>query len=237
MTKSSELLYLDPMAIALKKREEREAKESSQLPQSSQLQESCQLPEESPGRPGSWQLLQSRQPQQSSQLPQDKQNHVDLIASLPEVAGRLEIPHQVTDHLLRLLDPMEQAVYLQLYRLSWGFNKSTCSISNGKLAERAGMPESTVKKTLVKLKAKGLIKKAGMQIGYGKEQGIEFWVAAPSSQLQRSSQLRQSSQLPQVHNKRKALTDNIKSIAQREEMSEEDVREFRANGGRFAGEE
>ncbi|HEV7859007.1 MAG TPA: replication protein, partial [Pyrinomonadaceae bacterium] len=153
---------------------------------------------------------ESSQPQEGSQPPQVPQKNVDLIVSLPEVAGRLEMPHQIVDHLLRLLDPYEQAVYIQLYRLSWGFNKPNCSISNRKLAERAGMPESTVKKTLGKLKAKGLIKKTGLQIGYGKEQGIDFWVAAPSSQLQRSRQLQESSQLPQVHSNRKALKENIK---------------------------
>jgi biotin operon repressor len=187
-----------------------EESESSQPPQDSQLQESSQLSGLPPARPDSWQPPESRQPQESSQLLQDSHRIVDLIASLPEVAGRLELPHQITDHLLKLLDPYEQVVYLQLYRLSWGFNKATCSISNPKLAERTGMPESTVKKTLVKLKAKGLIKKTGLQIGYGKRQGIDFWVAAPSSQLQRSRQPQESSQLSQDHNKRKALKENNK---------------------------
>jgi DNA-binding Lrp family transcriptional regulator len=192
-----------------------QSQESSQLPQSSQPQDSWQLPEHPGGRHGSWQLPQSSQPRESSQTPQDTQKTPDLIASLPETAGRLEMPHQIMDHLLRLLDPYEQVVYLQLYRLSWGFNKPNCSISNPKLAERTGIPESTVKKTLGKLKSKGLIKKTGLQIGYGKEQGIDFWVAAPSSQLQRSRQLQESSQLPQDHINRKALKESIK----REEAS------------------
>ncbi|MEA2174810.1 MAG: Bacteriophage replication protein, partial [Blastocatellia bacterium] len=190
--------------------------ETSQLPESSQPQEvsqppqSSQLPGRAGGRHGGWQPQEVSQPPQSSQPPHDSQKSVDLIASLPEVVGRLELPHQVVDHLLRLLDPYEQAVYIQLYRLSWGFNKPNCSISNPKLAQRTGMPESTVKKTLGKLKEKGLIKKTGLQIGYGKEQGIDFWVAAPSSQLQRSRQTQESSQLPQAHSNRKALKENNK---------------------------
>jgi len=175
--------------------EGRQPREISQPPESSQ-------PLEQPGaRHSSSQPQGGSQPQQISQPPEDTQNSVDLIASLPEVAGRLELPYQIVDHLLRLLDPYEQAVYMQLFRLSWGFNKPSCSISNPKLAVRTGMPESTVKKTLVKLRTKGLIKKTGMQIGYGKEQGIDFWVSAPSSQLQRTRQLRDSRQLPQGHNK------------------------------------
>lgn len=51
--------------------------------------------------------------QESSQLPQDTQKTVNLIASLPGVAGRLEMPHQIVDKVLKLLDPYEQAVYLQ----------------------------------------------------------------------------------------------------------------------------
>ncbi len=40
------------------------------------------------------------------------------------------------------------------------------------------------------------------EFGFGDiEKGIDFWVAAPSSQLQRTRQLRDSSQLPQGHNK------------------------------------
>jgi DNA-binding Lrp family transcriptional regulator len=188
--------------------------DSSQLPyvrqpqEISQLPDSCQPPEQAGGRHGGWQLPDSSQPPEVSQLPPDRQVKVDLIASLPDVAGRLELPYQLVDHLLKLLDPYEQAVYLQLYRLSWGFNKPNCSISNPKLAERTGMPESTVKKTLGKLKAKGLIKKIGLQIGYGKEQGIDFWVAAPSSQLQRSRQTQESRQLPQAHNKINTQKEN-----------------------------
>jgi DNA-binding Lrp family transcriptional regulator len=184
--------------------EGRLSQESSQPPRSSQL------PGQAGGRHGGSQLSHSSQPSESSQPPQDSQKTLDLIASLPETAGRLELPHQIVDHLLRLLDPYEQAVYIQLYRLSWGFNKPNCSISNPKLAQRTGMPESTVKKTLGKLRSKGLIKKTGLQIGYGKEQGIDFWVAAPSSQLQRSSQIQESSQLSQGHSNRKALKESNK---------------------------
>jgi DNA-binding Lrp family transcriptional regulator len=185
--------------------------EVRQPPQSSQPPDSSQLPEQAGGRHQSSQLLDSSQPPDSSQLSADRQITVDLISSLPDVAGRLELPNQLVDHLLRLLDPYEQAVYLQLYRLSWGFNKPTCSISNPKLAERAGMPESTVKKTLGKLKAKGLIKKTGLQIGYGKEQGIDFWVAAPSSQLQRSRQIQESRQPPQAHIKINTQKENTQT--------------------------
>lgn len=213
---------------------------SSQLPKSSQPSESCQLPYLPGGSYDSWQLPQSSQlphspqaassqlyhsgqiqesPQQQSDISHPLQNSLNLLASLPEQKGHLELPYQVLDHLDRHLDPYEQSVYKQLYRLSWGFGKNRCRISNPKLAERTNMSEAMVKKVAVKLVGKGLIEKAGSLQGYGKDQGVEYIVHAPSWQLQRSSQLQQhrqpqeSSQLQGGSNKYKEL----KEIDKREE--------------------
>lgn len=188
--------------------------ESGQLQESSQPQESSQLPYLPGGSYDSRQLQESSQlqespqaatsqPPQSRQLPQTSQlqessqprhNPLNLLASLPEQRGHLEVPYQVLDHLDRHLDPYEQSVYKQLYRLSWGFGKNRCRISNPKLAERTNMSEAMVKKVAVKLAGKGLIEKTGSVQGYGKDQGVEYVVYAPSWQLQRSSQLQQSRQ-------------------------------------------
>ena len=181
--------------------------EGSQPPQSSQLQESSQ-PQESSQLPESSQLQGDRQettsqPPQSSQLQessqlrdsrQQQQSPLNILGTLPEQKGHLELPYQVLDHLDRHLDPYEQAVYKQLYRLSWGFGKNRCRISNPKLAERTNMSEAMVKKVALKLVGKGLIEKAGSLQGYGKDQGVEYVVNAPSWQLQRSSQLQQGRQ-------------------------------------------
>ena len=162
---------------------------SRQLPQSSQLQDTRQG-EGSRIQSGS-QLQESSQPQNSRQPPQSPLN---VLGSLPEQKGHLELPYQILDHLDRHLDPYEQAVYKQLYRLSWGFGKNRCRISNPKLAERTNMSEAMVKKVAIKLVGKGLIEKAGSLQGYGKDQGVEYVVNAPSWQIQRSSQLQQSRQ-------------------------------------------
>lgn len=192
-----------------------ESQESSQPQQSSQLQESSQLPYPPGGSYGSRQLQQSSQlqdtrqgesrgAQSSSQLQessqpqssrQESQSPLNILGSLPEQRGHLELPYQILDHLDRHLDPYEQAVYKQLYRLSWGFAKNRCRISNPKLAERTNMSEAMVKKVAGKLVGKGLIEKAGSLQGYGKDQGVEYVVNAPSWQLQRSSQLQQNRQL------------------------------------------
>ena len=189
--------------------------ESSQLPESSQPQESSQLPELPRGSYSSWQLPQSgqlqdtrqeanSQPQESRQLHESRQPDTgslpqqspsNILASLPEQKGHLELPYQVLDHLDRHLDPYEQAVYKQLYRLSWGFGKNRCRISNPKLAERTNMSEAMVKRVAIKLAGKGLIEKAGSLQGYGKDQGVEYVVNVPSWQVQRSRQLQESRQL------------------------------------------
>ena len=188
--------------------------DSGQLQESSQPQESSQLPYLPAGSYGSRQLPQSSQlpdsrqeaisqPRDSGQLqessqPQDsrqqQQRPLNILGTLPEQKGHLELPYQILDHLDRHLDPYEQAVYKQLYRLSWGFGKTRCRISNPKLAERTNMSEAMVKKVALKLVSKGLIEKAGSLQGYGKDQGVEYVVNAPSWQLQRSGQLQQSRQ-------------------------------------------
>jgi len=162
---------------------------SRQLPQSSQLQDNRHETISQPQQSG--QSQESSQPQDSRQ---QRQSPLNILGTLPEQKGHLELPYQILDHLDRHLDPYEQAVYKQLYRLSWGFGKNRCRISNPKLAERTNMSEAMVKKVALKLVGKGLIEKAGSLQGYGKDQGVEYVVNAPSWQLQRSSQLQQSRQ-------------------------------------------
>jgi hypothetical protein len=91
--------------------------------------------------------------------------------------------HQVTDYLDRQLTPFEQCLYKQLYRLSWGFDQSTCIIGFPKLSERTSMSETAARQAAKGLIKKGLIKKRGMVFGRGVEQGIEWEVYAPPALL------------------------------------------------------
>jgi len=182
--------------------------QSSQPLQSSQLHESSQLPEQPRGGYDSSQLSQSSQLQESletapvelpesSQPLQSSQIHkgqVNLLASLPDAKGHMETPFQLLDHLFRHLDPFEQAAYIQLCRLSWGWKQNCCRVSNPRLAERANMSLAQVKKVVAKLISKGLIEKTGNVQGFGKDQGVEYIVHAPTWQLSRSSQLQQNRQ-------------------------------------------
>jgi Helix-turn-helix domain len=109
---------------------------------------------------------------------------VDFIAALPEKGGRLELPHRYTDHACSQLTPDEQAVYLQLYRLSWGWAKDTCFISIPRLSERSNVPVSTLRRVIKKLTTKSLIEILDRKFGSNIEQGILFRVsrvAGPST--------------------------------------------------------
>lgn len=102
-----------------------------------------------------------------------------LLNSLPETAGYELAFHQVTDYLYRQLGTAEQAIYRQLYRLTWGFGRSSVLIGYPKLAERANVGESTARASTKGLEAKGLIKRRGMVFGLNHEQGIEWEVYPP----------------------------------------------------------
>ena len=101
----------------------------------------------------------------------------DFKHSLPEKAGRLDLPHRYTDHACSLLSPDEQAVYLQLYRLSWGWGKDTCFISNPRLSERSNVPETTLRRVVKKLVAKKLAEILDRKFGSQREQGIVYRVS------------------------------------------------------------
>jgi hypothetical protein len=177
---------------------------SSQLDESSQPRENLHItssqPAESSQPDNSWQLQKSSQPRESV---------LNLLSALPDAKGHLETPYQLLDHLFRHLPPPQQAVYLQLYRLSWGFKKERCFISNPGLAGRACLSISAVKENVNKLIEKGLIEKTGNVMGFGKNQGVEYLVHPPSWQVTRSSQPRKSSQPGESSQPRKASNKDI----------------------------
>jgi hypothetical protein len=106
-----------------------------------------------------------------------------LLNSLPEVTGYELAFHQVTDYLYRQLATAEQAIYRQLYRLTWGFGRPTILIGFPKLAERANVGESTARSAAKALESKGLIRRQGMVFGLNHEQGIEWEVYPPPALL------------------------------------------------------
>jgi hypothetical protein len=129
----------------------------------------------------------------------------DLLASLPNVAGYLRLSNQIVDHLLPQLEPYEQIIYLQLFRLSHGNGKSFCLISMPKLARRTRISERSAWRAVAELTRKGLVRREASVHGKGKEQGISFWVAIPASPAAQTSHDTQSGHDSQALNKRNTL--------------------------------
>jgi hypothetical protein len=122
---------------------------------------------------------------------------LNLMASLPDVDGYMKFWHQMTDHLYRQLTMAEQAVHMQLFRLSWGHNNPTCIIGLPGLARRTGAAKGTIQTAVAGLIKKGLIRKERTVFGKDKEQGIEYYVVPPPS-MSKSGRLSKSSSLPEA---------------------------------------
>jgi hypothetical protein len=190
------------------------SQKSSQPVESSQPLADLHPPASEP--PESRQPIESSQPRNSSQ---PRKVSIDLMAGLPEVKGHAEIPYQIIDHLYRHLPPPQQAIYTQLYRLSWGWGSERCFISNPSLAARSCLSLSAVKDNVNKMVAKGLVQKTGNTLGFGKDQGIEYIVRAPSWQSARSSQLRDSRQSGKSSQPRGGpIKEDLKEIIKRDDV-------------------
>jgi predicted transcriptional regulator len=191
---------------AKRKRDEREQRaapesegdspvtETSQATETSQVSQTRQVKSAIPDRSETSQVSQTRQVTEAN-LPATS---LDLMTSLPDVKGHTRFHHQIVDHLYPLLDAYEQAAHFHLYRLSWGYNKSTCVISLQKLSERAGLSYKSAQRAVNSLERRGLVRRQGRIIGYGKDQGLEFWVAPVTSQATETSQVPQTRQVTET---------------------------------------
>lgn len=138
---------------------------------------------------------------------------LDLMASLPDVDGYMKFWHQMTDHLYRQMTMAEQAVHIQLFRLSWGHNKPTCVIGLPGLARRTGAAKGTVQTAIAGLVKKGLIRKERTIFGKEREQGVEYYVIPPPS-MAKSDRLSKSDRLPDSStNKEKEIKKDSKGIS------------------------
>lgn len=89
---------------------------------------------------------------QSSQPPQDLRLKDHLDKSL-----FFSFFNEMVDDLLPMLDPNEQVLYVRLFRLSYGFNRNYCTVSQSLLIERTGFSRNTIRTSLQSLVQKGWI--------------------------------------------------------------------------------
>lgn len=139
-----------------------------------------------------------------------KEDNPSLLSVVPRVGGYTNLPHTYTDHLCHWLSSDEQAVYIQLYRLSWGWGKDTCFISNKRLSERSGVPLTSMRRAVGKLVRKGLIEKTNRIFGSNAEQGIEYHVSTLDSLSNVDSPAKVDSLSKSAPNKERNKKNNIK---------------------------
>jgi hypothetical protein len=66
--------------------------------------------------------------------------------------------NEMVDELLPTLDANEQVLYVRLFRLSYGFNRNYCTVSQSLLIERTGFSRNTVRTGLQSLAQKGWLR-------------------------------------------------------------------------------
>jgi hypothetical protein len=122
---------------------------------------------------------------------------------LKEVKGYLRLANTVVDSLLPTLDVYEQAVFVQLYRLAHGFGNFTCKVSLPALQARTGVKPTSLKQAIARLQTRGVVEKISADIGFGREQGITYWVSPDGRQTYIDWQAQGGRQSPDDDNKRK----------------------------------
>ena len=138
----------------------------------------------------------------ASQVPDDSLPSGDRHP-LKEVKGYLRLANTIVDSLLPTLDVYEQAVFLQLYRLAHGFGNFTCKVSLPALQTRTGVKATSLKQAIARLQARGIVEKISADIGFGREQGITYWVSPDGRQTYSDWQSLGGSQPRDGDNKRK----------------------------------
>lgn len=142
------------------------------------------------------------QPRDDSQSLSDSQPLRDRHP-LKEVKGYLRLPNTIVDSLLPTLDVYEQAVFVQLYRLSQGFGNYTCKVSLPALQARTGVKATSLKQAIARLQARSIVEKISAEIGFGRDQGITYWVSQDGRQTYGDWQAQGGSQPSYADNKRK----------------------------------
>jgi hypothetical protein len=225
-----------------------EVQETSLVTQTSQVGETCQVTDQSPVRSETSQLTQTslvsetlqpsktpqtRQVTQTSQVRETTQADIDILRSLPDVAGYQQFSNRLYDHLLPLLSAYSQLVYLRLVRLSHGFGNPLCTVSYKKLSEKTGISEASAKRAVADLMVKGLVKKSGEIRGYQKEQGITLEVLIPEARTEQSKvpetrQVRGTRQIPETRQVRETYNTHVLQQVSTGELSVYDVRRIAA---------
>jgi len=89
----------------------------------------------------------------------DEKKQSDLSNTININSNYCKLHNDVSDHLLKLLSPSAQSIYLRLYRQSFGWNRNWAAESLPKLTSACNMSLQTVRKAIKELENIGCIKK------------------------------------------------------------------------------
>jgi hypothetical protein len=97
--------------------------------------------------------------------------------------------NEMVDNLLPTLDSNEQVLYIRLFRLSYGFNRNYCTVSQSLLIERTGFSRNTVRTSLQSLAQKGWLRVTDA----GNRVSTTYLVVLPHDKLTQSQNSRANS--------------------------------------------
>jgi hypothetical protein len=141
---------------------------------------------------------QAKKHPQSSQLPDsqlpDSQVFDKVVLNWRSVEHS-RFPNKVYDEILPKLPPMAHSPYLHLLRLTLGFSRKRCRITQETLAKRSNQSLAGIKKQLSYLISCGLLRSVAVNYG-GSDRGVEYEPIIPGIFNDKASSQLPSSQLP-----------------------------------------
>jgi DNA-binding Lrp family transcriptional regulator len=141
-------------------------------------------------------VAQEKSPKpQTTVVPETTQATQTTVALQTTLKGELRIPNSILDELLPTLDPYQQLVYLRLYRLSYGFKNSHCTVGLEKLSRTLNISHKSVQRAIEKLEERKLIKRTGAVFG-GKQKGNIYEVTIPTTIAPKTTQATQTTVAP-----------------------------------------
>lgn len=167
--RSSKLLHLDPLSIALEKRRQAEASKA-QTEFSTSVEPKLEQPQESePTQPILRETIPTKSVVKQTRATQSKPRRAILSQTIipqnrvDESKGYYPAYNDLSDRLVPelKLNPFEQSVLNRLYRLSRGWKSDECEVGMGSLAKYCVMSKSQVQRSIASLIEKGLVENLG----------------------------------------------------------------------------
>lgn len=125
---------------------------------------------------------------------QEEGSAQELSSALARDAGYTQIPNAILDAVLPRLSLLEQAVYLRLYRLSYGFRSETCTVGFPALAKSCHCTDRAVRTAINRLEDLGLVERIGATFNAASGPRGNIYRVAGGSLEARSRQERRSAQ-------------------------------------------